>query len=255
MDADMRLLELRHRLLDGQRGASPGAMLDCAAHMLLYADDPEAAQRIGMQHLLERFDATRIDLGFGSPNNDEHIATAFVRREGCDAPSPVGVRLPNRDQGIQVVWRSSRPVFLDIERDPLLARMRHMIRENFRTRTKLACRLEHHGSLFGIVCVDQTEDRRRWSDAEQAYLERFVRLFFAPVIFESRLAAAPAKAGLLTDAEKAVVRLAVQGCTYKEIARRLGKSPNTVDNQLRRIRAKLGVHNQVELVRASAGHA
>lgn len=255
LDADMRVRELRRRLLDGQHDAAPAAMRDCAAHMLLYADEPQTAQRIGMHHLLERFEATRVDLGFGSPHNDDHIACAFVGREGCDAPSPVGVRLPNRDQGIQVVWRSNRPVYLDVERDPLLARMRPMIRDRFRTRTKLACRLEYDRDLFGIVCVDQTEERRAWSDADHAYLDRFVRLFFAPVMFESRAATAPARAGLLTEAEKAVVRLAVLGFSYKEIARRLGKSPNTVDNQLRRIRAKLGVHNQVELVRASVGHA
>jgi DNA-binding CsgD family transcriptional regulator len=255
MDADTRLLELRRRLIDGQRGASPASMLDCAAHMLLYADDPAAAQRIGMQHLLERFEATRIDLGFGSPGSDEYIASSFVRREDCDAPSPVGVRLPNRDQGIQVVWRSDRPVFLDIERDPLLARMRHMIRDHFRTRTKLARRLEYNGELFGIVCVDQTVERRAWSDSDHQYLDRFVRQFLAPVLYECRKHGATLPSGILTETEKAVVRLAVAGLTYTDIARRLGKSPNTVDNQLRRIRAKLGVHNQVELVRASIGHA
>ena len=40
--------------------------------------------------------------------------------------------------------------------------------------------------------------------------------------------------------------------SYKEIARELHKSPNTVDNQLRKIREKLGVRNQIELIRACA---
>jgi DNA-binding CsgD family transcriptional regulator len=40
--------------------------------------------------------------------------------------------------------------------------------------------------------------------------------------------------------------------SYKEIATELHKSPNTVDNQLRKIRERLGVHNQIELIRACA---
>ena len=56
----------------------------------------------------------------------------------------------------------------------------------------------------------------------------------------------------LTAAERAVVRLAVLGMSYKEIARELHKSPNTVDNQLRKIREKLGVRNQIELIRPCA---
>ena len=104
-----------------------------------------------------------------------------------------------------------------------------------------------------IICVDDTEEARRWEDRDHAYLNRFVNSFLAPILYECRAMQTQAAIGPLTDAEKAVVRLASIGLTYKQIARRLGKSPNTVDNQLRRIRAKLGVHNQVELVRASSG--
>jgi DNA-binding CsgD family transcriptional regulator len=48
------------------------------------------------------------------------------------------------------------------------------------------------------------------------------------------------------------VQLAAQGLSYKEIAAKLNKSPNTVDNQLGRLRQKLGVRNQVALIRACA---
>jgi DNA-binding CsgD family transcriptional regulator len=40
--------------------------------------------------------------------------------------------------------------------------------------------------------------------------------------------------------------------SYKEIAAELHKSPNTFDNQLRKIRERFGVHNQIELVRGCA---
>jgi len=252
-EARTTIKELRARIIDGQARSAPAAMIDCAAHMLLYADDLASVERIGMNHLLDRFDATRIDLGFGSPHSAIYAAANFARRDGCDAPSPIGIELPNRDRGIQIVWEVNKPVYIDIERDPALARMRSMIRETFRTKAKIAHRLEYRSELFGIICVDDTEEARRWEDRDHAYLNRFVNSFLAPILYECRAMQTQAAIGPLTDAEKAVVRLASIGLTYKQIARRLGKSPNTVDNQLRRIRAKLGVHNQVELVRASSG--
>jgi DNA-binding CsgD family transcriptional regulator len=244
--------DLRRRIIDGARGSAPAPMLDCAAHMLLYADDLEAVEHIALRHLLDRFDATRVDLGFASPGADDYVSVASERRGDCEVPNPVGVRLPNRDHGIQVVWRSSRPVYLDIERDPLLSRMRALIRGRFGTRSKLARRLEHAGEHFGLVCIDDTEERHSWNEADQAYFDRFVRGFLSPILYEIRAIQPRPVSGSLTETEKAVVRLATLGLSYKEIARRLGKSPNTVDNQLRRIRFKLGVHNQVELVRASS---
>jgi DNA-binding CsgD family transcriptional regulator len=243
--------DLRRRVLDAQREA-PRAMLDCAAHMLLYADDLPSAERIGLRHLLERFDGTRIDLGYATPESDQFVYDAAECRANCDAPSTSGARLPNRDPGIQVVWRSSRPVYLDFDRDPRLARMRPMVRERFRTRVKLARRLEVQNARFGIICIDNTEERARWSETDHDYFDRFVSGFLGPVLHGLRGARRPSPVGPLTETEKDVVRLAILGLSYKEIARRLGKSPNTVDNQLRRIRFKLGVHNQVELVRAAA---
>jgi DNA-binding CsgD family transcriptional regulator len=244
--------DLRHRVIDAERGSAPAAMIDCAAHMLLYADDFDASVRIGLRHLLDRFDATRIDIGFGSPNQEEYVSDASERRSGCDSPSPVGIRLPNLDPGIQIVWRSSRPVYLDFERDPTLARMRPVVREQLRTRSKLARRLDHASRHFALLCVDNTEERRCWSEADHDYLDRFARSFLGPILYEIRSVRPRSNPTPLTETEKAVVRLATLGLSYKEIARRLGKSPNTVDNQLRRIRFKLGVHNQVELVRATS---
>jgi DNA-binding CsgD family transcriptional regulator len=70
----------------------------------------------------------------------------------------------------------------------------------------------------------------------------------SPIMAESRSESGRS----LTAAERAVVRLAALGMSYKEIAAELHKSPNTVDNQLRKIRERLGVRNQIELVRACA---
>jgi DNA-binding NarL/FixJ family response regulator len=71
----------------------------------------------------------------------------------------------------------------------------------------------------------------------------------SPIMAESRSYRAKAH-HRLTAAECAVVRLVAQGLSYKEIAAELHKPPITVDNQLRKIRERFGVHNQIELVRA-----
>lgn len=51
----------------------------------------------------------------------------------------------------------------------------------------------------------------------------------------------------LTDAERAVAKLAITGASYKDIARHLSKSPSTVRNQLHTVYDKLEIKNKVEL--------
>jgi DNA-binding NarL/FixJ family response regulator len=58
---------------------------------------------------------------------------------------------------------------------------------------------------------------------------------------------------ILTAAERAVARLAVDGLSYKEIARRLDRSVSTVDHQLRSARSKLGVRSTARLVNLMSG--
>jgi DNA-binding NarL/FixJ family response regulator len=52
----------------------------------------------------------------------------------------------------------------------------------------------------------------------------------------------------VTKREAAVVRLAVEGLTNREIARQLGLTEHTVKNYMFRVFDKLGVSNRVELV-------
>ena len=51
----------------------------------------------------------------------------------------------------------------------------------------------------------------------------------------------------LTPRERAVAALVSEGRTNKEIARVLGVSPRTIDNQILSASKKLGVHNRVQL--------
>jgi DNA-binding CsgD family transcriptional regulator len=241
---------LRRTILDAQRAVAPPAMLDCGAHMLLYLDRPQMVQRIGLQHLLERFAATRVDLGFGTPNDPNYQACAVERQVGCNIPDVLGVTWPNRHRGIQAVWRSKSTIHIDVCCDPTVSELRPAL-ERVRTRVKMARRLEYRNRSFGIVCIDQTEERRQWSESDLAYLDQFVLGLLSPILAEIRPSQSESR-GSLTPAERAVVRLASLGMSYKEIAAELHKSPNTVDNQLRKIREKLGVRNQIELVCACA---
>ena len=63
--------------------------------------------------------------------------------------------------------------------------------------------------------------------------------------------AAPASAALdvLSARELEVARHVVLGCQTKEVAYRMCLSKFTVDNHLRRIYSKLGIHNRTELTR------
>jgi two-component system response regulator NreC len=53
----------------------------------------------------------------------------------------------------------------------------------------------------------------------------------------------------LTDRERDVFKLVVEGFTAKEIADRLMVSPKTVEGHKTNLMAKLGVHNRIELVK------
>ncbi|MBI4878691.1 MAG: response regulator transcription factor [Planctomycetes bacterium] len=57
----------------------------------------------------------------------------------------------------------------------------------------------------------------------------------------------------LTDRERQVLLLIVEGCGNKEIAAKLHLSPKTVDNHRSRLMAKLGRHDVVGLVKYAIG--
>ena len=60
--------------------------------------------------------------------------------------------------------------------------------------------------------------------------------------------------GSLTDREREVFHLVVDGCTSARIASRLGISPKTVDNHRMRLMEKLGLHSIAELLRYASRH-
>lgn len=236
-------------MLDAQRGLVPSAMLDCGAHMLLYLEEPQAMLRIGLGHLIERLAATRGDIGYGGACDPRYRACVSQSRNDCDVPDILQFAWPNQHHVLQSIWHTRAPVYLDVQED-MVGGLRPSL-QRLRVRTKLARRLECGNRGFGIVCIDQTEECRRWAQDDQAYFDQFVLGFLSPLMAASR-AACGMEERRFTPAEQAVLRFALQGLSYKEIATRLNKSPNTVDNQLCQLRRKLGARNQVELIRGYA---
>jgi two-component system nitrate/nitrite response regulator NarL len=82
-----------------------------------------------------------------------------------------------------------------------------------------------------------------WANSEELHyvLGAFIRSPRPPKL-------APAVEGRVTVREAAVVRLAIEGLSNREIARQLTLTEHTVKNYLFRVFDKLGVSNRVELV-------
>ncbi len=58
----------------------------------------------------------------------------------------------------------------------------------------------------------------------------------------------------LTNREREVLLLIIEGKTNSQVSETLGVSPKTVDNHRTRLMEKLGVHNTAELVRFASRH-
>lgn len=99
---------------------------------------------------------------------------------------------------------------------------------------------------------DQAEDPE---DAESEHVSAVIRVNAAPVQHVGVGVALPdVCAQQLTPRERDVVVLAVQGCTAREIGRRLFIGERTVETHLGNAYGKLGVRSKMELVRVVAHH-
>lgn len=245
----------QRQFLETRRHTTPRPMLDVAAHLLFYVTEPATLHGLALEHLLTKFEADRTDLGFSSVHDETYTPQADCRAS-ADVPTVQSFAFPNLDPGVQVVWRSPGGVCMDVPRDPLVKNIRPMMLEVLGMQAKLAHRLEYGGQVFGMVCIDQVDHRRAWREGEQAYLHQFLQEVLSPILAASRelqKQPTPLPSDIsLTKAERQVLTLLESGLTSKEIARHLGKSPNTIDNQLSTLRQKLGVRNKVELLRVWA---
>lgn len=250
---DVRIL--RHRFLDERCRDTPGPLLDCVAHMLLYIDQPDTLLEIALSYLVRTLAACRGDAGVSAPHLPLYTPTAVYLDPCYEAPTMLGVSLSNKHPILQLIWRTSGPVrFEQVEQNPVIGDLREAF-INLRSRSMVARSLEYSNTTLGLICLDHTEESHVWQPGELALIDNFCQEFLAPILAYSlqlskRLPSVRV-ANALTSAELEVVRLAAEGLTYREIAATLNKSVRTVDNQLRSAREKLGARNQIDLVRLS----
>jgi DNA-binding CsgD family transcriptional regulator len=223
--------------------------------MLLYIDQSNTLLEIGISYLVRTLAVCRGDAGVTTPSLPAYTPTAVYLDPRRDAPTMLGVCIPNKHPTLQMVWHTNGPVlFEQVEQNPVIDDLREAL-IGLRSRSMVARRLEHHNTMLGVICLDHTEESHTWKPNELALIDDFCQEFLAPILSYSlqlskRLPPTQTP-NVLTAAEREVVRLAATGLTYSEIAAILNKSVRTVDNQLRSAREKLGARNQTDLVRLS----
>lgn len=239
---------LRRDLLD-QADRSGERRRDCdrAAHMMLYLDEPAQLLALGLDHLADTLSCERADAGVLDEADTTYRPTAVIADGDAQRAAIAGTPLPNRHDVLRAVWRSSQPVTFSSVRGNRHLGSLEPVFVGLGTEAMLATPIRHRGVGLGLLCLDETESRT-FTDEERRWVDRFVTTQLAPLLAASlhRLAA---RSTHLSAAESDAVALLAEGLSYTEIARRLDKSPRTVDNQLRSARRKAGARNAVELVR------
>lgn len=254
---------LRDRIL-GASGAAWRPARDLAAEMLLYLDDPQVCWRTCSAWLLSVTDADRVDAGFASARDRVYQPTFELMRGDVMLPTVLGAPMSVHDGGISSVWASRQVVvFADIEADRRLGPTVRSTLLAAGTRRKLAVALRDGEHEVGLLCADGASARREWRADECERLDEVARTVIGPVLRAARrigtadlaataLPGEPHGVARLTPAELRVAHWVLAGCSYKEIARRLDRSPATVDRQLRSMREKLGVGSTAKLMRELA---
>lgn len=229
---------------------------DLAAHLLLHLDEPESCWRVAAGWLREAFDADRVDCGFGHPDDAHYHPQVEALRRDRAVPSVIGLAVEATDRGLQAAWHAHGVVVLrDVAQERLLGHRMRAALVRMGTSVKMAAPIVGEAHPIGMVCVDWMDACDPGRDERWAHFEEVATGVLGPVMRASQRVAysladdgAPDLLDALTPAERTVVRLAADGLSYKEIARRLGRSFSTVDHQLRSARTKLGVRSTARLV-------
>lgn len=254
---------LRDSLLR-QGGLVRADLRDLAAHLLLYLDEPSELLTVVLDWLADRLTADRADAGliaFGS--HGYQPTKECIRPEFAAMPSIIGTNFDLSDPTLALVMGSPAPVvFDDVATDwRASALMRHQL-GNAGVRHKMTMALRPLGRTVGLVCLDRGVGAPSWTPtAIQTFgtvVEQILNPILRPITEGSEIpppgaiaaATLAPQAIALTSAEKRVAQLVVSGCSYKEIANRLGRAPSTIDHQLRGLREKLGVHSTPKLITA-----
>lgn len=249
--------QLRYRLLEDPQTRVSGGARDLAAHLLLYLDDGLYCWNLTVSWLRDVLDADRVDGGFSAQGDQVFIPLVESLHPTRQVPSSVGLKIDVRDPSVRCVWSSNVVVsFVDVESEN---RIQPTLRQQLLaigTRSRLAVALHDGDESVGMICADWMEADKANEFERRERLDEISRSVLGPVFAALRRASkiSPPVVGikqptidvgpglaLLTPAERKVAQLAVEGLSYKEIARKLNRSTFTVDHQLRSIREKLGV--------------
>ncbi|RQH08982.1 GAF domain-containing protein [Paraburkholderia dinghuensis] len=250
---------LRDSLLR-QGGLVRADLRDLAAHLLLYLDEPAELLTVVLEWLTDRLNADRADAGliaFGSHGYQpmkECIRPAFA-----SMPSVIGTNFDLSDPTLELSIASRIPVVIDdVATDWRVSAPVRIQLGNAGVQRKLTMALRPVGRSVGLVCLDRGMGAPAWSptavETFAAVVGQILNPILRPITEGSEIqlpSTTPApQAVALTSAEKRVAQLVLSGCSYKEIANRLGRAPSTIDHQLRGLREKLAVNSTPKLITA-----
>jgi DNA-binding CsgD family transcriptional regulator len=257
--------QLRAALLD-QSAVRYKPARDLAAHMLLHLDDLIGCWTIATSWLQAELGCHRVDTGFGLDTAAEYFpGFAEAKSADHDVPSFAGRPVDNRDTMMQAMWRVDRPlVYADLKQDARVSiRMRQRM-SGAKTKSKMAWALRTQQGSYGLICADWTEHLVPVQSGLYDCFEQTVADVLSPIIFVARDIAGHESCGYqgprydadhsasalggLTRSETEVAQLVAKGLSYKEIARKRGRSFSTIDHQLRSIRKKTGATSTAALI-------
>lgn len=229
--------------LQGAIGLLRGAYDDAVTHLL---ELPPLADELGIRNPTPiQFQPDLVEALLGAGRVDEAAEVAAIFDERSRAVGHTwALAAAHRCQGLVLAARGANAAALE-ELDEAV-RLSGSIGEERP--------LEHARALLAHGSVLRRARRRR--DAREA-LERAVEIFDArgarPWAKNARdeLARISGRApsrGELSETERRVAELVVEGLSNKEVAARLFVTPRTVEAHLTRIYAKLGVRSRAELV-------
>lgn len=252
---------LRHRLLDQPTRISHSRARDLAAHLLLLIDNSRAAWQECVTWLRMELEVERVDGGFASPQQTTYLpGQAESVCESGGIRTIKGLEVDNHSPAVKKIWGASKPVvFASLEADTQFEPRLRRALISTGIESKIAVSLKQSGQGFGLLCIDRAQRRHAsdWRQNQYDLFESVTREVISPIMYQIHILTSdtdtsiPAlfeSASLLTPAEIGVARLAANGLSYKEIAKRNGRSFHTVDHQLRSIRNKLNVSSHAKLV-------
>ena len=227
-------------------------MLNCAAHMIIVIDDPKQLVQVGLEFLATELSVCRADAGFATPTHQHYTPITEFINQTTNAPSIIGLLLPNQNDAMQKIWRTTPPTAInDVSSHEGLGDLKNLFLEAG-CKSMLLQKLLWEDKPIGIACIDHTSKLHDWNEDEINFMHTFCSRFLGPLAGISNYWFNPKLHSMFSkpsESELIAIRLAAKGMTYKQIADHLNKSTRTIENQFRNARSRLNASNQIDLVK------